>query len=106
MNRCLPFIGLTLLISGCATQTVPQSEPQVITKFVKQDTAPAEKKGYDDGCKNAMEAQFLPSKDIVNSFDTVNRTAYLKGWEKGYKQCVIGLGPVRINSSMPAGQTK
>ncbi|WP_236690679.1 hypothetical protein [Photobacterium angustum] len=44
MNKYLPFIGLTLLISGCATQTVPQSEPQVITKIVKQDTAPAEKK--------------------------------------------------------------
>ncbi|PSV26864.1 hypothetical protein [Photobacterium sp. GB-56] len=106
MNKYLPFIGLTLLISGCATQTVPQSEPQVITKIVKQNTAPVEKKGYDDGCKNAMEAQFLPSKEIVNSYDTVNRAAYLKGWEKGYKQCVIGLGPVRINSSMPAGQTK
>lgn len=106
MNKYLSFIGLTLLISGCATQTVPQPEPQVITKVVKQDTAPAEKKGYDDGCKNAMEAQFLPSKSIVNSYDTVNKAAYLKGWEKGYKQCVIGLGPVRINSSMPAGQTK
>lgn len=44
MTKYLPFIVLTLLISGCATRTEPQSVPQVITKIVKQDTAPAEKK--------------------------------------------------------------
>ncbi|WP_318473704.1 hypothetical protein [Photobacterium leiognathi] len=103
MKKILPLVGLALMASACATQT-PPPEPQVITKVVKQNTAPVEKKGYDDGCKDAMKAQFLPTKEIVDSYDKVSQAAYLKGWEMGYRRCVIGLGPVKINSTMPAGQ--
>lgn len=43
MKKILALAGLALLTSACATQT-PPPEPQVITKVVKQNTAPVEKK--------------------------------------------------------------
>lgn len=111
MRHSLAIISLFVLLSGCSTAALTSPTSEAPTAKTTTITQPAEinkisKKGYDDGCKGALKNQWEPLKSTLDNLNNVQKVAYIDGWKKGYQRCVIGLGPVIINSTMPIAQPK
>ncbi|WP_163919998.1 hypothetical protein [Photobacterium sp. Alg240-V54] len=111
MRYSLMMVGVVALLSGCSTAALTSTSSTTPTPTPKttsiQTTKPLTlteqfiKHGYDDGCKDALNNQWQPSKMILDDMRGVEKMRYVEGWKQGYKRCVVGLGPVKINDTMP-----
>ncbi|SKA16267.1 hypothetical protein [Photobacterium toruni] len=111
MRYSWAIVGVVALLSGCSTSTLTSTSAVTATSTAKDISTQAAKTltlnqqfvqhGYDDGCKDALNNQWQPSKTILEDMKGVEKMQYVEGWKQGYKRCVIGLGPVVINDTMP-----
>lgn len=114
MRYSWAMVGVVALLSGCSTSALtstPSTTPAVkavSTQIAKPLTISEQfiKRGYDDGCKDALNNQWQPSKATLDDMKGVEKMKYIDGWKQGYKRCVIGLGPVVINDTMPIAHQK
>ena len=116
MRYSWAMVGVFALLSGCSTSALTSTPSTMTAPAVKVATTEAAKPltiseqfiqhGYDDGCKDAMNNQWQPSKIILDDMKGVEKMKYVEGWKKGYQRCVNGLGPVIINDTMPISHQK
>ncbi len=116
MRYSWAMVGVVALLSGCSTAALTSTPSTTATSVVKTEATQTAKPltlseqfiqhGYNDGCKDALNNQWQPSKTILDDLKGVEKMKYVEGWKKGYQRCVIGLGPVIINDTMPISHQK
>ncbi|MEC6797175.1 MULTISPECIES: hypothetical protein [Photobacterium] len=112
MRYSWAIVGLFALLSGCSssvltsTSSATAAAKETATQAAKPLTLNQQfiQHGYNDGCKDAMNNQWQPSKMILDDMKGVEKMKYVEGWKQGYQRCVNGLGPVVINDTMPISQ--
>ena len=90
MRRTLIVAGFIATLAGCSSASQNIESQQA-----------AEQQGYNDGCKGALQNQWLPAQTTLDAMNAKDKLSYQQGWKAGFQRCVIGIGPVKINSSMP-----
>ncbi|MEC6823707.1 hypothetical protein VXS02_09720 [Photobacterium piscicola] len=114
MRYSWAIVGMFALLSGCSSSalTSTSSATTAVKETATQTAKPLTlnqqfiQHGYNDGCKDALKNQWQPSKTILDDLKGVEKMKYIEGWKKGYQRCVIGLGPVIINDTMPISHQK